>query len=127
MGNNFDFNFKKTFKLEERKKKFEDIKKMYQSHIPIICEKDPRCTLKEIPKSKYLYSSGASGAEFMNQIRKKLELVPDKGLFLLANGKYLIPLNKYLYEIYEKYKDPEDGFLYIIYTEEQFLGNNIHI
>jgi len=39
----------------------------------------------------------------------------------LAEGKYLLKQNALLSEVYEKYKD-EDGFLYLVYAEEDIYG-----
>ena len=53
-------------------------------------------------------------------------MVIEKGetFFLLANGKHSIAGDTLLSEIYGKYQDPEDGFLYITYVSELTWGNN---
>ncbi len=43
-------------------------------------------------------------------------------LFLLEDGKHAIKGDTSIKEIYEKHKDPEDGFLYIAYTSENCWG-----
>ena len=40
---------------------------------------------------------------------------------LFANEKYMIKPNAKLEEVYEKYKD-QDGFLYLVYAEENIYG-----
>ena len=63
-------------------------------------------------------------SEVLTIIRKKLQLNRDEhqGMVLLAAGKHLMKHDAMLKEIYEKYKDPEDGFLYIVYAQEQIYG-----
>ena len=61
-------------------------------------------------------------AEVQAIIRRKLNLTKEKGLFLLVNsGKDIVRSNDLLETVFNKYKD-EDGFLYILYTEEQIYG-----
>ena len=43
------------------------------------------------------------------------------GIFLLAEGKFMMKQSASLKEMYDKYKD-EDGFLYLIYAEENVYG-----
>ena len=66
--------------------------------------------------------------EVMNVVRGKLADVSgeaydakNKGLILLAQGKYVPPQNNKLKDVYEAYKDV-DGFLYLQYTEENIFG-----
>ena len=40
---------------------------------------------------------------------------------LFANEKYMVKPNAKLEEVYEKYKD-QDGFLYLVYAEENIYG-----
>ena len=50
-------------------------------------------------------------------IRKRLQLPYESEFFLLANGKNAIgdiPLSN----VYEMFRDSEDGFLYIAYSSE---------
>ena len=51
-------------------------------------------------------------------IKKRINLPNNAGLFLLANGKDLLNNNSTLSEVYNRYKDPEDGLLYIAYTNQ---------
>lgn len=43
-------------------------------------------------------------------------------MILLADGKHLMKSDAPLAEIYAKYADKEDGFLYIVYALEQVYG-----
>ena len=57
-------------------------------------------------------------------VRKKLQLNRDEhlGMILLADGKHLMKSDAQLSDIYQKYADKEDGFLYIVYALEQVYG-----
>ena len=55
-------------------------------------------------------------------IRRKLNINKDQSLYLMVNdGKTLLTANTALRDAFEKYKD-EDGFMYILYTEENIFG-----
>ena len=60
--------------------------------------------------------------EVQTIIRRKLNLTKDQCLFLLVHeGKEILKSNSQLEDVYEQFKD-EDGFLYILYTNENTLG-----
>ena len=65
-------------------------------------------------------------SEVMTIVRKKLQLSRDEhlGMILLADGKYLMKSDELLAKIYEKHHDKEDGFLYIVYAQEQVYGGS---
>ena len=117
-----DFEFKKTNSLEKRLEQLEKIQKEYPDKIPIILERANKCTINKIIKTKYILSNTLTMAEFIKIIRGKLELEPERALFFLANGKYSLSSNEDLGQVYEKYKDSQDGFLYMTYSEEIVYG-----
>ena len=51
-----------------------------------------------------------------------MQLSEGQALFLSAKGKYNITGEKTMGEIYEIFKDKEDGFLYIMYSTELVFG-----
>ena len=60
--------------------------------------------------------------EVLQVIRGKLSLKREQGINLMADGgKILLKPSHVLDDIYEKHKD-EDGFLYLVYTEENIYG-----
>ena len=122
-----EFKFKKeNSDPEQRKKDCDKIKQQFNDKIPIICEKDPKSNLKDIDKTKYLVPSDLTVSQFSFMIRKRIEIEKEAAFFLLANGKHSITGDTLLSEIYEKYRDPEDGFLYIAYASELTWGNHIN-
>lgn len=59
--------------------------------------------------------------EVLATIRNKLHITPQQGIVLLADGKYILKNGSILAEVYEQHRD-EDGFLYLIYTDENIYG-----
>ena len=117
------------FKLENsdpdvRKKECEKIRVQFPEKIPIICEKDPKSNIKDIDKTKYLVPADLTVANFSGMIRKRIEIPEEAAFYLLANGKSSLTGDKLLSEVYDSYKDPEDGFLYIAYASEETWGIN---
>jgi GABA(A) receptor-associated protein len=116
------------FKLENsdpevRKKECEKIRVQFPEKIPIICEKDPKSNIKDIDKTKYLVPADLTVANFSGMIRKRIEIPEEAAFYLLANGKSSLTGDKLLSEVYDSYKDPEDGFLYVAYASELTWGN----
>ena len=55
-------------------------------------------------------------------VRRKLNLKKETGLYLMVNeGKNLLVSNATLKDAFNKYRD-DDGFLYILYIEENMFG-----
>ena len=54
-------------------------------------------------------------------MRTRLDLTSSEGLVLFANEKYMLRPNTKLEDVYERYRD-EDGFLYLVYAEENIYG-----
>ena len=120
---NTQFKFKTEYKdAEQRKQMSEKIKQIHPDKIPIIIEKDPNCKLKDLEKTKYIIPRDLVVAQLIGKLSKKAEIGEKEGLFLLIDGKTAISGNTSLGDIYEKYADEKDGFLYIIYTSKEVWG-----
>ena len=120
-----EFRFKKeNSNAEQRRKECDKILNQFPDKIPIICEKDPKSKIRDIDKTKYLVPSDLTVSQFSFMVRKRVEMEKEEAFFLLANGKHSITGDTILSEIYERYKDPEDGFLYIAYASELTWGDN---
>ena len=113
MGNQKQiFKFKKENSLEERRKTFLEFSKNNPDKIPVIIENSKGKTLKILLLMDYTIS------QVLYLIRKKLDIMPEESYFLLANGKRHVYGEITLGEVYAKYKDLEDGFLYFFLAEE---------
>ena len=61
--------------------------------------------------------------EVLAVLRQRLALTREEGLVLFANEKHMIKPSSKLEEVYAKYAD-QDGFLYLVYAEENIYGWN---
>jgi GABA(A) receptor-associated protein len=115
-------NFKSKYSFDDRFIESSRIMSIYPDRLPIICERSETapsdCPL--IDKKKYLIPSDLTVGQFIYVIRQRLQLQPEKALFLFINGT--IPTTaQHMDRIYDLYKD-DDGFLYISYTFENTFG-----
>ena len=108
--------------VAERKEECDKVREKNPDKIPIIFEKDPKSKVNPFPKTRYLVDKTLTVNHFQLLVRNKLELDSTSAFFLLAQCKYTIFGENSLEEIYEKYKDKEDGFLYMMYSTEQVWG-----
>ena len=113
--------FKKNYSFEERKAEAERIKDKYSDKIPIIVEKSIKSDISEIDKKKYLVPNDITVGQFVYIIRKRIELSPEKAIFIFVNNNSVPPTSSLLSDLYEKYKD-DDGFLYLTYAGENTFG-----
>ena len=83
-------------------------------------EKQPRSNIQDIDKRKFLVPADLTVAQFMYIIRKRIQLPPEKAMFLFVN-KVLPTTSSTMGSIYDEHKDT-DGFLYIAYSGENTFG-----
>ncbi|XP_013417087.1 autophagy-related protein 8 [Lingula anatina] len=114
------FTFKEENTFETRKCESDKIRSKYPDRIPVVVQKAPRSNIPEIDKEQFLVPSDLSVAQFMYIIRKRIELPPERNLFLFVN-KVLPTTSATMGSIYEEHKD-EDGFLYVAYSGENTFG-----
>ncbi len=62
-------------------------------------------------------------SEVVTIVRKKLHLAKEQSLFLLIEGKYLMKQSQTLKDLYDKHCN-EDGFLYVLYAQENAYGHD---
>ena len=119
------FKFKQQYKdATKRKEECEKVKEKYPDRIPIIIEKDPNSQVKEIDRTKFLVPNDLTAQHLIFIIRKRLELSKEETIFMLVDGKSTIAGETALQDIYDKYKDKEDGYLYIVYTSQLAWGDS---
>lgn len=142
-------NFKQQYTLEQRLHKINRIFERYPDRVPIVIEKINEGRLKSvssaslgqstsrspplaaaalqspatsIEKKIFLVKCEVTICQFSLILRKKIELTPEKGLFLFIGG--IVPSNSsILGDLYHQYKNLEDNFLYITYSRENTFGN----
>lgn len=112
--------FKQKFDLNERRKESSRVLEKYPDRIPVICERRSSSKMANIDKEKYLVPNDLTVGQFIYVIRKRLHLPAEKAIFLFINGTVPI-ISRTLADLYETDKDI-DGFLYIMYSEENVFG-----
>tara|TARA_B110000914_G_C15265386_1_gene355062 strand:+ start:314 stop:664 length:351 start_codon:yes stop_codon:yes gene_type:complete len=115
-----DYKFKKKYTLDKRLQDSEHVLNKYPDRIPIIVERYKHSTMKDIDKSKYLVPKDMTIGQFIYVIRKRVRLSPEQTLFITING-ILPAVGKLISCLYNECKD-EDGFMYIVYTNENTFG-----
>ncbi|KAJ3004353.1 ubiquitin-like protein atg8 [Thoreauomyces humboldtii] len=116
--------FKDDHPFEKRKQEADKIRQKYPDRIPCIVEKAEKSDIERIDKKKYLVPCDLTIAQFVYVIRKRIQLSPEKAIFVFVNN-VLPPSASELREVYQEHKD-EDGFLYIVYSSENTFGEGIH-
>ena len=117
-----DFDYKKKVSLDGRQNDSKKVMETHKNRIPIICERCPESTAPVIQKKKFLVPPEMRVGQFGEIIRRKMELSKETALFFLVNGTHSLSGNQLMSEVYDKFKDPEDSFLYIGYSNEMVWG-----
>ena len=114
--------FKSKHSFEKRQEEAQRILTKYPDRIPVICERDPRSRdIPDIDRKKYLTPSDLSVANFMYVIRKRINISPEKSIYLFVNNTVMPATAQLISALYEEHKD-KDGFLYIMYAGETTFG-----
>ena len=118
-----DFKYKREFpNRQNRKEECDRVRIQFPDKIPVICEKDPKSKIQEIDKTKYLVPSDLTVSQFCNMLQSRITIGEKEAFFLLFNGNAQVNLDTLMQEAYDRYKDPEDGSLYIMYSSELVWG-----
>ncbi|MCQ2821148.1 MAG: hypothetical protein MJ252_28140 [archaeon] len=117
------FKYKNEHTLEERQAECQRIKNLYKDRLPVICEKAPTSRLREAKKTKYLVPEDMPVVQFHFLIRKGISLSEECALFFLIDGKHNLTGTQSMKEVYDTYKDKDDGFLYIFYADQLIWGH----
>jgi len=111
--------FMNRHSFEKRLEESRRIIEKYPNRVPVICERISN-NVPQVSRKKYLCPDDLSLANFMYVIRKRMNLSPEKALYLFVNNK-MIPCSQLLGTVYSTEKN-EDGFLYINYAGESTFG-----
>lgn len=114
--------YKKAKTLLERKEEFTRIRGKFADRIPIVCERAQKSTLPTSAKIKYLLPKDLTLGQFLYVIRKQIALPSHQAIFIIVNGN-ILTTSSLLSDVYNKYKDKDDGFLYVTYTGENTFGS----
>ena len=117
-----EFQFKKSLTEEKRKRQCNILLIKNPNKVPVILEKDPKCKIEGIKKTKFLVQKDFTINQFSKMIRSFMTIPEEDALFFTIKGKYTITGQKSIGQIYKDFKDIGDGFLYIAYTTEIVYG-----
>ena len=112
--------FRSRLTLDQRCAELARAMRIRPDLIPVILVKGNRDT-PFLDREKLLISSEYTGQWVSQFVRKRLDMLPGQALFLLCNDK-LISQQTTIGELASKYRDKEDGFLYIHYCLEHAFG-----
>ena len=112
--------FKNKNSYEKRFSESKSVMEKYKDRLPIIVLKSQNCSLPDVDKCKYLVPKDMTMGQFLFVVRKRIKLGPEQALFITVNGT-LVSSVKTIGDIYCDLSD-EDGFLYVIYTNENTFG-----
>lgn len=131
--------FKSEYPFSVRKNECDRICQKYIDRIPVIVEKhgldstsssdfsNKTSKNNEVPaldKRKYLVPQSLTIGQFVYIIRNRIELPPDRAIFVFVNNGILPNTSSLMSQLYLEYKDP-DGFLYISYAGENTFGQAV--
>lgn len=112
--------FKEKYSFEKRKNESNKVLQKYTDRVPIIVQKHSSSDLPDVTKCKYLVPKDMTMSQFHFVIRKSIKLDSTQTIFMMINNGLVIG-SQLIVEAYENLKD-EDGFLYVIYTNENVFG-----
>lgn len=121
VSKNASLPFKSQHAFDARLRESDRVIRLYNTKIPVICERAPRARLAQILKRKFLVPRDLTVGQFMYVIRKHMRLPAEQAIYLYIGGSKIYSASTILSDIYEKEKD-RDGFLYVIYNSENVFG-----
>ncbi len=116
--------------LEQRKEQFLKLTTKNPNHLPIRIRNAPDGPLPEGFPSKFLIPKDFTGGQLLSEIRNRIKLEPEAALFLMIDkGKNrdkiteaVLLSNVELVSQIVKQWAQEDGFLYLIASQENVFG-----
>eukprot|EP01016_Furgasonia_blochmanni_P024309 TRINITY_DN261_c0_g2_i1.p1 TRINITY_DN261_c0_g2~~TRINITY_DN261_c0_g2_i1.p1 ORF type:complete len:177 (+),score=51.36 TRINITY_DN261_c0_g2_i1:66-596(+) len=108
----------------EEEDKLKEIKHILEKHpgkIPVICRKHEKSKISTLDKNKFLVVNTLRVHQFLQAVRKRINLAKDQTIFLFVNDKHLLKGDSVFEDVYKKHKSA-DGFLYISYYEHESFG-----
>ncbi|KAM3144324.1 hypothetical protein pb186bvf_003488 [Paramecium bursaria] len=113
--------FKQKFTLEQRRQKRQLKDSQITDMIPVVVESHQRSKLPNLPKNVYLVSKDFKVSQFRQLIRNSLKLTSKQSIYFHC-GDTLVNEDQVVRQLYETHQDPEDGFLYLTYSDLEVFG-----
>lgn len=86
--------------------------------VPIVFEKKPGSCLAQPARSLFFLDRNIRANEIAFILRGIINAPRETPIYFLINGEIPFYDSKRICEIYDKYKDAEDGILYMAFTEQ---------
>ena len=113
--------FKERHDLETRRDICRKALKKHSDHVPAILE--PMGTsAPDMGRQRYLLPLELTGGQLQYVVRHRLKMQKEDALFLFCGDRTLVPSQKTARELTARYRDEEDGLLYIYYALENTFG-----
>ena len=112
--------FKEKFPFEKRENESKKVLQKYLDRVPIIVQKHLSSDLPDVTKCKYLVPKDMTMSQFQFVIRRGIQLNESQTIFITINNELVLG-SQLIIDAYENYKD-DDGFLYVIYSNENVFG-----
>jgi GABA(A) receptor-associated protein len=112
--------YRRRVPLAERKRACERARMRHPAHVPTILERSGADT-PVMNREKFLLSGALTGSQLQYVVRRRLALRGDEAIFLLCDRR-VVPATASVFELDARHRDPDDGFLYVVYTCENAFG-----
>jgi hypothetical protein len=112
--------YKSENDLSKRIENFNRLKSKFPDKIPIIIQSLNNTIT--FHKNKFLIDDNLNLSALMYNIRKQIILNNTEAFYLFTSSSNLLNHQSSIIEVYENYKDKEDGFLYLFLEKENTFG-----
>jgi GABA(A) receptor-associated protein len=116
--------FQTVHDFQKRKDESSRIRTKYPNRIPVIVERSKNSDIPDIDKHKFLVPADLSVAQFVYIIRKRINLTPEKAIFIFINNQ-LPATSSIMSQLYSQHKH-DDGFIYFLYSGESSFGTDFY-
>ena len=114
------YTYQTTHSLEDRLAESKRIRTKYPDRIPVIMERHPSSTMSSLAQTKFLVPSNLLVSQLIYVVRRRVKLNPNEALFIFVNDT-LPSSSMDVLSLYNTQAHP-DGFLYIVYSNENTFG-----
>ena len=116
--------------LSKRLKDMELVRLKYKDRIPVIVFPIDQHT-PNIDAHKYLVPKDITVGQFIHLIRLRITLKPEQALYVFATdinreseGAVLMCASDMIQQVYQRHKNKDDDFLYVVYGIENTFGSS---
>lgn len=91
------------------------------NHLPVVLERGTSDT-PMMDRERFLPHNSVTAGELMAVVRRRMRVQSTQAIFFSTTTGVLVNPQQLLSELYAKYRDEEDGFLYLRYSLESTFG-----